>query len=142
MVKVRFNYADITSVFLRSKKEIKKSVERIFTLEGKALARINYIFCSDQFLLKINKLYLQHNDYTDIITFDLSEGNETIGEIYISIERVKENAVIHASSFRSELLRVIYHGALHLIGYKDKKKSEITLMRQKEDYYLRLFEAN
>ena len=132
MAKVWFNYADVDSNSFKNKKAIRKSVERIFALEGKALVRIDYIFCSDQFLLEINKLYLQHDYYTDIITFDLSEEGETIGEIYISTERVKENAGIHGSSFINELLRVIYHGALHLIGYKDKKKSEITLMRQKD----------
>jgi probable rRNA maturation factor len=84
---------------------------------------------------------LQHDYFTDIITFDLSVSkNETIGEIYISVDRVRENAMTHSVTFQTELLRVIFHGALHLCGYKDKKKSEITIMREKEDYYLLLFE--
>jgi rRNA maturation RNase YbeY len=142
MPPVRFNYADVPPIALKGKREIKQCVEEIFKLENKRLHLINYIFCSDSFLLQINRAYLKHDFFTDIITFDLSEENGSKGEIYISIDRVRENACIHHTSFRNELMRVIFHGALHLCGYKDKKKSEITLMRQKEEYYLRLFEKN
>lgn len=141
MVNVRFNYADVQPISLKRKKAVKEFIKEIFRLEGKALKEMNYIFCSDEYLLEINKSYLQHDYFTDIITFDLSEGDETIGEVYISVDRVKENALTHQATFSSELLRVIFHGALHLVGYKDKKKSEITIMREKEDYYLLLFEA-
>ncbi|MCW3113260.1 MAG: metal-dependent hydrolase YbeY [Segetibacter sp.] len=138
---VRFNYADVKPISLNDKKGVKDFVVSIFNKEGRPLKKINYIFCSDEYLLEINKSYLQHDYYTDIITFDLSEQEGTIGEIYISVDRVKENSKSHATSFSTELLRVIFHGALHLIGYKDKKKSEITIMRDKEEYYLRLFET-
>lgn len=137
---IRFNYVDVKPVSLNKKGLIKKQIELIFSDGNKALNRLDYIFCSDTFLLEINQSFLQHDFYTDIITFDLSEGVGTIGEIYISVDRVKENAIIHASTFQNELLRVVFHGALHLCGYKDKKKSEITLIRQKEDYYLQLLQ--
>lgn len=140
MSQVRFNHADVKQLSFKKKKFIKEIVVRIFLDEAKKVNKINYIFCSDTYLLEINKKYLTHNFFTDIISFDLSEGEAVTGEIYISIDRVKENAIIHSASFRKELLRVILHGVLHLCGYKDKKKSEITLMRKKEDYYLQLIE--
>ena len=90
--------------------------------------------------MKINKDFLQHDYYTDIITFELSEIPGVVnGEIYISLDRVKDNSIQIGTNYQSELLRVIFHGALHLCGYKDKKKSEILLMREKEDQYLSLF---
>jgi probable rRNA maturation factor len=100
---------------------------------------INYIFCSDSYLLSLNKGFLKHNTLTDIITFDNSEGTGSMeGEIYISIERVKENATKYDVSFEDELNRVMIHGILHLLGYKDKKPSEKALMRKKEEAYLSL----
>ncbi|WP_018616081.1 rRNA maturation RNase YbeY [Segetibacter koreensis] len=140
MALIRFNYADVPPISLSRKKLIKDHIREIFLKEGKQLRSLSFIFCSDQYLIEINKTFLKHDFYTDIITFDLSEGEETVGEIYISVERVKENAVDHSSSFTDELLRVIFHGALHLCGYRDKKKSEITTMREKEDYYLQTFQ--
>jgi len=137
---VRFQYADMPSVSFSEKKRIKRFIIELFFLEGKGLNRIDYIFCSDHFLLEINRSFLKHDYYTDIITFELGDTDLTTGEIYISVERVKENAAVHGCSFKEELLRVIFHGALHLCGYMDKKKSEITIMRQKEEEYLRLFE--
>ncbi|GEO09554.1 rRNA maturation RNase YbeY [Segetibacter aerophilus] len=137
---VSFNYADVSQLSLKGRKEIKQFVVEIFRLEGKALEHVNYVFCSDEYLLDINRSFLNHDYYTDIITFDLSEGHKTIGEIYISVDRVKENAASNLEVYSREMVRVIFHGALHLIGYKDKRKSEITIMREKEDYYLRLFE--
>ena len=140
MAKVKFNYADIAGVVLKDKTSIKRFIEEVFSMETKGLAKIDYIFCSDPYLLEMNKSYLQHDYYTDIITFDLSElDGPTVGEVYISVDRVKDNALVHGALIETELLRVILHGTLHLCGYKDKKKSEITIMRQKEDYYLRLF---
>lgn len=100
---------------------------------------LNYIFCSDDYLLKINQQYLEHHDYTDIITFDHSEGkNEIEGDIFISIDRVKENAENLNTTFRNELHRVLSHGLLHLIGYKDKTESEKKVMREKENTCLSL----
>lgn len=138
MASVRFYYADVRPIRVNKKRIVREFVGDLFSHEGKELKLLNYVFCSDSYLLIINKSFLKHNTFTDIISFDLSEGVETVGEIYISLDRVKENSVIHSTAFWDELLRVILHGALHLCGYRDKKKSEITLMRQKEDYYLRL----
>ncbi len=113
----------------------------LFKKEKVGLASINYIFCTDSELLKLNKTYLQHNYNTDILTFDLSHSNQAkSGEIHISIDRVKANAKLYGVTFSNELTRVIIHGALHLCGYKDKTKREITEMRNKEDIYLRLWE--
>ena len=119
---------------------LKDFIERLFKKEGKKSADITYIFCSDEYLLQINQNFLQHDYFTDIITFDLG-GDETVNaEIYISIDRVKDNAANFGEPYKKEILRVIFHGALHLCGYKDKTKSEITLMREKESEYLKRFE--
>ena len=143
MIKVRFSYADVSPIKLRNKARVKGFIEELFLKEERALDFIQYVFCSDSYLLEINKSFLQHDYFTDIITFDLSEkGRGTTGEVYISVDRVVENAEQNNVSFRNEVLRVIFHGALHLCGYKDKKKSEITIMREKEEYYLHLFEQN
>jgi probable rRNA maturation factor len=137
---IRFHYADVVSIPLKNKKEVKEFVESLFGSEGKEVSTVSYVFCSDEYLLDINRAYLQHDYYTDIITFDLSNTSSAlVAEIYISIPRVRENAQIHGTTATDELLRVIFHGALHLCGYRDKKKSEITIMRGKEDEYLRLF---
>jgi len=135
---VSFSYADLNASFVQ-KTDLKRFIAEIFKKEGKSLNHLTYVFCSDAYLLDINKQFLQHDDYTDIITFDLSEDESTVGEVYISIERVRENAVIHKTSYQQEVKRVLFHGALHLCGFKDKKKSEIEMMRYKEDFYLRLF---
>ena len=125
---------------LKNRARIKQAVELIFRKEKKKLDRLNYIFCSDTALLSINKHYLKHDYYTDIITFDLSEDKDRVnGEIYISVDRVRENAAILKNPFSKELLRVIFHGALHLCGYRDKKSKEERKMREKEEFYLNLF---
>jgi probable rRNA maturation factor len=101
---------------------------------------LNYIFCSDDYLIKLNKQFLKHNTFTDIITFDLSENEEIIkGEVYISTERVAENAKIFKVSYNNELYRVIIHGALHLSGFGDKSKKEKDEMRSLENYNLDIF---
>lgn len=139
MPKVHFSYAD-RKLSYSKKTNLKLFVESILKKEKKQLATIRYIFCSDDFLLDINRRSLNHDYYTDIITFDLSEPNLPIeSEIYISIDRVKDNAKTNHVSFENELCRVIFHGALHLCGYKDKKKGDVLIMRQKEEYYLKLF---
>jgi len=104
--------------------------------ENKTIGEINYIFCEDDYLLKKNQEYLNHDTLTDIITFDYSEENKLSADIFISVERVKENALIFAVPFEQELKRVIIHGILHLIGYKDKSEEEAKIMRNKEDFYL------
>lgn len=121
---------------LENRSALKAQIEALFRKEGMKLESLNYIFCSDKRLLEINRQYLQHDYYTDIITFDLSAGPATIGEIYISIDRVRDNAQTHGTSFKSELHRVIFHGALHLCGYGDKKKEETIEMRKREDFWL------
>lgn len=137
--RVRFFYPN-NSHYLKDSSELKIFIDRLFKKEGKRLEELNYIFCSDQTLLEINKKYLNHNYYTDIITFNLSENKDIInGESYISIDRVRSNASGLGISFRKELLRVIFHGALHLCDYKDKTTKDSIQMRRKEDFYLSLF---
>lgn len=110
--------------------------------EGFGMGPLSYCFCSDDHLLEINKEYLQHNYYTDIITFDLSDGASSIeGDIYISVDRVKENAKNMGVSTRMELMRVMVHGLLHLMGYKDKTPGQKSKMRKQEDLYLLLFDG-
>lgn len=142
MPQVSFSYADRALKYTQKKKTLKAFIPSIFAKEGKSLHRLQYVFCSDQFLLDINQRFLQHNDFTDIITFDLSAGTGVTGEIYISVDRVKDNANLFSLSFQDELLRVVFHGALHLCGYKDKKKSEIELIRNRESHYMRLYKQS
>ncbi len=127
---------------LEKRNVLKARVETLFRKEGKALESLNYIFCTDQRLLEINRQYLRHDYYTDIISFDLSAGPATIGEIYISIDRVRDNASNLGISFKAELHRVIFHGALHLCGYGDKKRGEVEVMRKREDYWLSRYFSN
>jgi probable rRNA maturation factor len=107
--------------------------------EGKLPGELNFIFCSDNYLLKMNIDYLNHNTFTDIITFDTSDGDTSIsGDIFISIDRVRENAVKFKKELDDELHRVLIHGVLHLIGYSDKSANKKSIMRGKEDAYLSL----
>lgn len=130
-------FFDAVKVTLTNRRELKHFIEHLFRKEGKKLLSLNYVFCSDKKLLQVNQDYLKHDYYTDIITFDLSETSASIaGEIYISVDRVRDNAKQLGVSFRSELHRVIFHGALHLCGYSDKSQNEKTVMRRKEDLYL------
>lgn len=141
MGKVSFNYDD-RRFPVNNKRGIQSFIERLFGIEKRPLQQLNYIFCSDDNLLHINRSFLKHDFYTDIITFDLSEDKtKTSGEVYISVDRVKDNAKTLKVSFEDEALRVLFHGALHLCGYKDKKKDDITIMRNKEDYYITLYKS-
>ncbi len=134
--KVYFFY-DSADPQLRNRTRLKRFVQHIFIKEGKKLALLNYIFCTDKKLLEINRQFLKHDFYTDIITFNLPEGPDKInGEVYISVDRVKDNAKRMGESFTTEIHRVIFHGALHLCGYRDKRGAEILKMREREDYYL------
>lgn len=127
---------------LCNKKKLKSFLEDLFKKEGTGLETLNFIFCTDDYLLKINSEFLGHDYYTDIITFNLAPPKQpVIGDIYISIDRVKENAKALNQSFKNEILRVIFHGALHLCGYKDKNTKQIRFMRDKEDYYLKLIRS-
>jgi rRNA maturation RNase YbeY len=107
--------------------------------EIKNEGEINYIFCDDDYLLEINKQYLDHDTLTDIISFDYSVGNELHGDIFISIERVKDNAADFNVSFEDELKRVMVHGVLHYCGYKDKSETDERLMREKEEEKMKMF---
>lgn len=139
MKKVSFHYAD-KQLNIADKTGIKSTVEKLFNLEKRKLDHIDYIFCSDDYLLEINKQYLQHDFYTDIVTFDLSENKEeTIGEVYVSLDRIKDNAEKLQQPLKNETLRVIFHGALHLCGYKDKSDKDSKLMRSKEEEYIHLY---
>ena len=132
-----FQYPGVT---LQNRIRLKTYIQKIFHREKRSLGGLNYIFCSDKELLRINRQFLGHDFYTDILTFELSETpGITQGEIYISINRVRENAKDLGVSFKSELHRVIFHGALHLCGYGDKTKREKQEMRGKEDKYLSLY---
>ncbi|HVX51927.1 MAG TPA: rRNA maturation RNase YbeY [Chitinophagaceae bacterium] len=139
MPKVFFNYDDRV-LQLNHKRKIRSFIASIFEKEKRVLHRLDYVFCSDETLLQVNHSFLQHDYYTDIITFDLSGDHPGIkGEVYISVDRVKENALMLKTGFEEEMLRVLFHGVLHLCGYKDKKKEDILIMREKEDYYISLY---
>lgn len=114
-------------------------LRKVVTSEAKLLGDIVYIFCDDAYLLKINQEYLQHDTFTDIITFDYSSGNTIAGDLFISTERVRENAMQFDVAFEDELRRVMVHGILHLVGYGDKDQGEEKLMRSKEEEKMKLF---
>lgn len=138
---ISFHYLVDTFSFA-NRNQCKLFLVQLFKRERQPLEQLTYIFCSDDYLLDINKNFLQHNYYTDIITFELAEaGNPTVGEIYISIDRVKDNANQHRQSFKRELHRVMFHGALHLCGYGDKTSKEEMKMREMEDKYLDIYFA-
>jgi rRNA maturation RNase YbeY len=114
-------------------------IKDICLSENAVAKELNYIFCDDDYLIGINRKYLNHDNYTDIITFDYTEDTFVSGDIYISIERVAENSLSYAVSLENELLRVMAHGVLHLLGYQDKGEEAITLMRKKEEEKINLF---
>lgn len=116
--------------------EYKKWLEDLILSEEKKLGEINYIFCDDEYLLKVNQDYLQHDYYTDIITFDYVKGKTISGEIFVSLQRISDNASTLSRNYEEELRRVLAHGILHLCGYKDKSEEEELQMRGKEDHYL------
>jgi probable rRNA maturation factor len=138
---IRFHFEKRIS--LKDRQNIKATLITLFKKERKALAELRYIFASDDRLLAINHQFLQHDYYTDVITFPLSKPDQPIsGEIYISVDRVRENAREFGNSVKNELLRVIFHGALHLCGYKDKTKGQEMKMRELEEKYLAVFECS
>lgn len=126
-----------TNISLRERTRLKKFVSAIFREKNYRVSHLNYIFCNDEYLLQINKKHLNHDYYTDIITFDFSEKvGDVEGEIYISTDRVIENAATMKCTITAEIHRVIFHGALHLCGFTDKKPSERLKMRAAEDMLL------
>ena len=134
---IDFNYE--TDFILENEELIADWLSKAILSETKKLGEINYIFCDDDYLHKINLEHLQHDTLTDIISFDYSVGNEINGDIFISVERVKDNAADFNVSFDEELKRVMVHGVLHYCGYKDKNKADELLMRNKEDEKLAMF---
>ena len=136
MPAISFFEEDITYK-LKHKTAVRRWITETILTEGFKLKELNYIFCSDNYLLQLNQQYLDHDTYTDIITFDNSPvGKVIIGDIFISIDRIRENALKFKITERDELHRVIIHGALHLLGYKDKTPVTKQKMTQKEDFYL------
>ena len=135
----RFHDQEVSSK-LKDRRKLSAFLDALVNNEIKKLKKLQltYIFCSDEHLLQINKEFLKHNTYTDIVTFDLGEfDDEVIGEIYISVDRVAENAEKFDTTYNNELHRVIFHGALHLCGYKDKTEEDKKKMRRKEDQCLK-----
>lgn len=134
---IHFHSEDVDFHLINEKKTIKWIKDSIKN-EAKKVGEISYIFCSDEYLHKMNLEYLNHDTFTDIITFDYTEENIVSGDIFISIDRIKENATKFKTVFENELSRVIIHGVLHLMGYKDKTPQQKEQMRSKEDFYLTL----
>lgn len=134
---ISFNYE--TDFQLENETQFSDWISKVILSENKKEGDINYIFCDDEYILEINKQYLDHDYYTDIISFDYSVGNELNGDIFVSIERVKENATDFNATFDDELKRVIIHGILHYCGYKDKSEEDEALMRSKEDEKTKMF---
>jgi rRNA maturation RNase YbeY len=136
---ISFNKAD-KNISLGNRVALKLFLEKQMKKEGIRIECLQYVFCSDKYLLEINKQFLNHDYYTDIISFDLSETKGAlIGDIYISVDRVKENAKLVKTNQTNELLRVIFHGVLHFCGYKDKKPADVKLMRSMEDKWLKAY---
>ena len=133
---ISYNYE--TAFDLPNETELSDWISVVVHSENCQLGEINYIFCDDQYLLEINQQYLDHDTLTDIISFDYSVGKKLQGDVFISVERVRENAHSFKVSFEEELSRVMIHGILHYCGYKDKCDSEKKIMRAKEDFYLKL----
>lgn len=117
--------------------DVANRIEELISMENRKLGEINYVLCSDEYLHQINVDFLGHDTLTDIISFDYTVGKKLHGDIYISIDRVKENALEFDVDFANELHRVMFHGVLHYCGYKDKTESEKSVMRSKEDFYLK-----
>lgn len=137
--KIKFHFL-LKPFHLNNRSTLKIFLLNYFKKKGKKVEAINYIFCTDDYLLGLHTSFLKHDTYTDIITFELSHKSQPLlSDIYISIDRVRDNAQKFQTSFRWELHRVIFHGALHLCGYTDKKKSDANIMRRNEEIFLRSY---
>jgi rRNA maturation RNase YbeY len=145
----RISFFEQTPVsWFKGRRQMKVFLESLFHIEDKTLQHLTVIFCTDDQLLEINQQFLNHDNYTDIITFDLTDADTLddrgrklpiTGEVYISIDRVKDNAIQFSTSKENELYRVLFHGCLHLCGYGDKKPAEKRRMTEKENFYLSLY---
>ena len=136
---ILYYYEDIDFVF-RNKTLNNRWLKLVAESEIRRIGDISIIFCSDNYILDVNQKYLQHDYFTDIITFDYCEGDRLSGDLFISIDSVRENALEYRTDFSDELNRVMVHGILHLIGYDDHTEEDIAMMRKKENYYLSLRE--
>jgi probable rRNA maturation factor len=140
MGKVEMFFENIQKIDL-PKKRLLNFMDEMVKIENFSCGRINFIFCNDQYLLNINKEFLKHDYFTDIITFDYSKNKKLSGDLYLSVERITENAGKFGVSFLDEIVRVMIHGILHLIGYNDKTSDEKKMIREKEDIYLNKFNS-
>ena len=131
---INYFFEEISTIAINE--DISTWLEDIIVNEEKKLGKIQYIFCDDEYLLNVNREYLQHDFYTDIITFDYVKGKKISGDIFVSLPRIKDNAVQLSTDENEELKRVLAHGILHLCGYKDKNEAEQSVMTEKENYYL------
>jgi probable rRNA maturation factor len=134
---ISFNYE--TEFELSNESAIERWISQVIDSEQKREGEISYVFCDDDYLLELNQNYLQHDTLTDIISFDYTVGNELNGDIFISVERVRENAEIFNQTFDNEILRVMIHGVLHYCGYKDKSTVDEQRMREKENEKIAMF---
>ena len=135
---IQFFFENIEEFLLPNR--VEEWIEQLISSEEKKTGNINYIFCDDEYLLKVNQDFLNHDYYTDVITFDYVKGKTISGDIFISITRIKENAItLSDNDFERELIRVLAHGVLHLCGYKDKSEGDQKIMRAKENFYIDRF---
>jgi len=134
----KISFQSVGTFSLKTEVAVTKCIKALAKQELREIGDIIFVFCDDNYLHKINLEFLDHDTYTDIITFDYSVGNEIISEIYVSVDRVAENAKKYSQTFENEIHRVIIHGVLHLCGYKDKLSEDKQIMRDKENHYLSL----
>jgi len=135
---IQFFFENIEEFLLPNR--VEEWIEQLISTEEKKTGNINYIFCDDEYLLEVNQDFLNHDYYTDVITFDYVKGKTISGDIFISITRIKENAItLSDNDFERELIRVLAHGVLHLCGYKDKSEGDQKIMRAKENFYIDRF---
>jgi probable rRNA maturation factor len=134
----KISFQSVGTFSLKTEVAVTKCIKALAKQELREIGDIIFVFCDDNYLHKINLEFLDHDTYTDIITFDYSVGNEIVSEMYISVDRVAENAKKYSQTFENEIHRVIIHGVLHLCGYKDKLSEDKQIMRDKENHYLSL----
>lgn len=136
-----FFTGNINSFRLHNKHKLERWITMVIEQEGKRVGKLSYFFCDDEYLLDVNRRFLNHDTYTDIITFDYTEGDHVSGDIMISVDRVKDNALQFGVSFEQELHRVIIHGVLHLLGQGDKGEEESRQMRSRENASLEIYDS-
>lgn len=136
---ISLNCVDVVKPKFVKSRQLKTFLNSLISAEGFSTGDIAIVFCSDEYLLKVNQDFLNHDYYTDIITFDYCENGKISGDLLISLDRVLDNSTKEKTVFKEELFRVIFHGVLHLCGFKDKSKKDIEMMRFKETHYLNLY---